>query len=335
MAALRQLPQAEQRRWLLELLQADLKQEQDVEDEAWRMPRLDSEARTASAGDAMSFKTRSCCLQGLGAEELQSMLKTCRLVFALDGSSWMPCKQTPRCFAERLALTIFRHHTAGCSFDPACSGAEWWAQVRESGHNEEGIQFHWDTDEVAVERHNVNVHPHLSTVTYLSDCGAPTLVLACRNSRRPSSTETTYGGIQEGALSWPRLWKHLVFDGQFLHGTVPAAQDSSTGQRVTFLVNIWLNHRPSNCNRLAKKLSRRLGDAAIPANMLSELQQPSVVWEDDQRSLRSWVANLEPFFLRLYATVTASISKRITLITVLGQGLLQHDPYISPYIIPV
>ena len=33
----------------------------------------------------------------------------------------------------------------------------------DSGHSEEGIQFHWDTDEVAVERHGVNVHPHLST----------------------------------------------------------------------------------------------------------------------------------------------------------------------------
>ena len=272
-AALRRLPQKEQRRRLLELLSADLGREEDVEDESWRMPELNVEARTASA-DAMCFETRTCWIQQLGDEELERMLKTCRLVFALDGSSWMPCHETPRCFAERLAMAVFRHHTAGCRFDPARSGAEWWAQVRQSGHHEEGIHFHWDTDEVAVERHDVNVHPHLSTVTYLSDSGAPTLVLACRNSRRPSLT-SAYGPIYEGALSWPKLWKHLVFDGQFLHGTVPSNEvEYSKGLRVTFLVNVWLNHRPSNCHRLPKSLSKRLGDAPLPPNILTEALRP-------------------------------------------------------------
>ncbi|CAE7373090.1 unnamed protein product [Symbiodinium sp. CCMP2456] len=272
LATLRRLPQAEQRRRLLELLQSDLGREEDVEDESWRMPELNVEARTASA-DGMRFETRMCWIQQLGDEELERMLKTCRLVFALDGSSWMPFHETPRCFAERLALAVFRHHTAGCRFDPARSGAEWWAQVRQSGHHEEGIQFHWDTDEVAVERHDVNVHPHLSTVTYLSESGAPTLVLACRNSRRPSLT-SAYGPIHEGALSWPKLWKHLVFDGQFLHGTVPSLEYGKDGPRVTFLVNIWLNHRPSNCHRLPKSLSKRLGDAPMPPNILTETIRP-------------------------------------------------------------
>ena len=274
LTALRRLPQAEQRRRLLELLNADLGREEDgdVEDESWRMPELNVEARTASA-DGMCFETRMCWMQHLGDEELERMLKTCRLVFALDGSSWMPSHETPRCFAERLAMAVFRHHTVGCRFDPARSGAEWWAQVRQSGHHEEGIQFHWDTDEVAVERHNVNVHPHLSTVTYLSDSGAPTLVLACRNARRPSLT-SAYGPIHEGALSWPKLWKHLVFDGQFLHGTVPSVEYSKSGPRVTFLVNVWLNHRPSNCHRLPKSLSTRLGDAPLPPSILTEAIRP-------------------------------------------------------------
>ena len=37
------------------------------------------------------------------------------------------------------AMAIFEHHTAGCEFDPARSGAEWWSQVRQSGHREEGM----------------------------------------------------------------------------------------------------------------------------------------------------------------------------------------------------
>lgn len=93
---------------------------------------------------------------------MEALCATCRLVFALDGSSWMPCSGKPKCFAESLAQEIFRFHTKGGSFDPLRSGAEWWAQVRDTGHEEEAIRFHWDTDEAAVERHGVNVHPHLS-----------------------------------------------------------------------------------------------------------------------------------------------------------------------------
>lgn len=65
-------------------------------------------------------------------------------------------------------------------------------QVRTHGNSEEGIEFHWDMDEVApprlkgmtdpcmvqalIEATGFNVHPHLSTVSYISACGAPTLV---------------------------------------------------------------------------------------------------------------------------------------------------------------
>lgn len=37
-----------------------------------------------------------------------------------------------------------------------------YSSIQDSGHEEEGIQFHWDTDEAAVERQGINVHPHLS-----------------------------------------------------------------------------------------------------------------------------------------------------------------------------
>ena len=55
-------------------------------------------------------------------------------------------------------------------------------------------------------------------------------------------------------LSWPKQWKHLAFDGQLLHGTVPecTANIAVPSRRLTFLVNVWLHHRPSNCRRLSK-----------------------------------------------------------------------------------
>ena len=61
-------------------------------------------------------------------------------------------------------------------------------QVRDGGRQEEGIEFHWDVDEHFCDLPHgggVHVHPTLSTVTYLSALGAPTLVLHTR--RAPAS----------------------------------------------------------------------------------------------------------------------------------------------------
>ena len=54
-----------------------------------------------------------------------------------------------------------------------------------------------------------------STVTYLTDCGAPTFVLDRRNPPRPLDVAIAYGPVRRGLLSCPRVGKHIVFDGQF------------------------------------------------------------------------------------------------------------------------
>ena len=57
-------------------------------------------------------------------------------------------------------------------------GAEWWVQVREEGHHSHlGMPFHWDKDEKLMEEKGVVVCPAISTVTYLTAFGAPTVVL--------------------------------------------------------------------------------------------------------------------------------------------------------------
>jgi len=222
---------------------------------------------------ALNFDFR-CCKVLFDEDSVAQLARACRLVFAIDGSSWLPCTAKPRCLPERLAAEIFRHHTKGANFDPEKSGAEWWAQVRQGGHAEEGVQFHWDTDEVAVERHNVNLHPHLSTVTYLTDCGAPTLIVDRRNPLKPELLKgSAYGTIHEGMLSYPQLGKHIVFDGQLLHGTVP--RPGERGERVTFLVNVWLNHRPSNCRIIPDSLAAQLGDGALDISLGASERPPS------------------------------------------------------------
>ena len=113
-----------------------------------------------------------------------------------------------------MALDIFHHHVPmNHTYDKRNSGAEWWVQIRPKTINEnqnqtstvnEGKQavkddttkngnhtidddmhsilFHWDKDEElrVLTGGALFVHPHLSTVTYLTDkVGAPTMILPC------------------------------------------------------------------------------------------------------------------------------------------------------------
>jgi len=112
------------------------------------------------------------------------------------------------------------------------------------------------------------VHPLLATVTYLCDAGAPTLVVpGCTISTEGQynfGTEPTIsaGGRSSGGsaaalydsacLVPPRVGRHLRFDGCWLHGA-PDALVPTGGEyrRVTFLVNIWIGHKPGRCVRFA------------------------------------------------------------------------------------
>ena len=66
----------------------------------------------------------------------------------------------PRMFAHRKEQTIV--------------GGEWWTQVR---NGDETIDFHYDKDEAMASIQGVMKLPLVSTVTYLTDIGAPTLIL--------------------------------------------------------------------------------------------------------------------------------------------------------------
>ena len=177
---------------------------------------------------------------------------------------WVPSEGfEPRCSLERMALDVFRHHTKKGTYDPNCSGAEFWVQIRpspEAGRYtmhaqedendndnnkskdmaKEGISFHWDKDEDLriLCGGNTYIHPHLSTVTYLTDIGAPTMALNIRvnqmtgeyivpgetatrgddnNNNNNDNNNTGNDDKVQGFLSWPKFLKHLCFDGRYLH----------------------------------------------------------------------------------------------------------------------
>ena len=147
----------------------------------------------------------------------------------------------------------------------------------EEEEEDDEVGMHFDADYALEEQASgVFLHPRVATITYLSDVGVPTLILDKR-SPPPQDTEKSSlnGSITKGWLSHPSFGKHVSFDGRLLHGApgeyFPSASlsknnvddgdsepqtkkqkveekaddkedDALAGKRITFLVNIWLNH---------------------------------------------------------------------------------------------
>jgi hypothetical protein len=204
-------------------------------------------------------------------------------------------------------------------------GAEWWVQIRPSpemtsrytaptytsdkevdstvcadaddlGNNKngaaadtDGISFHWDKDEDLRILCNgtVYVHPHLSTVTYLTsggDYANPTFI--AENVRVHNLTgewidsnchqDTSNMSTPSAFISWPSKGKHLCFDGRYLHAAPSNLLSRSKKlqlngesnqymerrqRRYTFLVNIWMYHHPFNVHPFPESMIDKLSGA--------------------------------------------------------------------------
>ena len=218
-----------------------------------------------------------------------------------------PSQMKPRCALEALVLDIFHQHTESLTdgvFVPEQSGAEWWTLVLDeddderskidngkNGENAIGVEEDEESDEVGMhfdadygledQAPNLLLHPRLATVTYLSNYGAPTVVL---NRRSPPPDDegkrTLQGEVNMCWVSHPRVGKHVAFDGRLLHGA-PATffpgreltKDLDTQQppptkrlkqemephiRYTLLVNVWLNHCPLDAELLDEENLKKL-----------------------------------------------------------------------------
>jgi hypothetical protein len=180
---------------------------------------------------------------------------------------------------EELALYIFNYHVQSLSsrspvdfaFNRQLSGAEWWVQIKDLSDPDDvassSIDLHYDKDEDIAENFDVGIFPSISTVTYLTEQTAitnsqPTIIFPT-TANDPMGTE-----IWECYISYPVFGKHISFDGRLLHGAPANAQlrnwrgveppkltdDSQPKKRITFLVNIWLNHHPANVQPLPAEI---------------------------------------------------------------------------------
>eukprot|EP00798_Chlamydomonas_sp_ICE-L_P030062 gene30062-35031_t len=145
-------------------------------------------------------------------------------------------------------------------------------------------------------------------------CVPPTVVLSKTVSEEVDSL------IERCALVYPKVGRHLAFNGKLLHGapavlrpSVAGEEDVSAGSegvggsgggdgaggsdggggegkhRITFLVNVWMGHRPAAVNRLPESVVASVQDAvpssSAPVSLhLQPDPQPAVVTHvDDAR----------------------------------------------------
>ncbi|KAF0689944.1 Aste57867_18637 [Aphanomyces stellatus] len=213
---------------------------------------------------AFKFKSYLNLFSGLSATDSDTLVQDCKACFtcreveegdnySLGSTFFLRADETPACGMEVLAKKIFDLHAtaSGVEFDPATSGAEWWTQHIDQRDN---IGFHWDRDYGMEEDDEEHVHPYLGTVTYLCVHAGPTVVLDTRGTFEYGADIS--GPLRHAIVSRPKAGKHITFDGELLHGApselaYPLIDDDVDGViRVTFLVNIWINHLPVQSQRL-------------------------------------------------------------------------------------
>jgi len=217
------------------------------------------------------------------ADDLEQLISDCRLTFtarttrkgqkySAGETYWLAANTEPRCALEKLAKDVFDLHTkgkvAGEDFNALNSGAEWWTLVLDA---DDDVGLHWDRDYDMEASTDILVHPHLSTVTYLTNVGGPTVVLGCVSPMESDALGAIVGPINEAFISRPAAGKHISFDGRLLHGAPADADiwknsalaDVRKGSRVTFLVNVWLNHAPSSAEPLPADKAAQLATTSV------------------------------------------------------------------------
>lgn len=199
----------------------------------------------------------------------------------------------------------------------------------EGGEDDE-VGMHFDADYALEEQASgIFLHPRVATITYLSDVGVPTLILDKR-SPPPHDVEKSSlnGSITKGWLSHPSFGKHVSFDGRLLHGapgeyfpsvSTPKSNEDDVaepqtkkqkveekgegalvGKRITFLVNIWLNHSTMDAVIL---------DDDIVSKLTTTWEDPDSNAKSDETHIPAFIWNITDIASEDKLTNTVSLTK--------------------------
>ncbi|CAB9529724.1 expressed unknown protein [Seminavis robusta] len=252
---------------------------------------------------------------------------------------FLPAQMKPRCALEELVQMIFQQHAKllppDIKYKPDESGAEWWTLVlggadkddkdsnkkakaktddnqkqdnddEEEEEEDDDVGWHYDADYgLEDQAPGLLLHPRVGTVTYLSDCGAPTVVTDCLTPQQGKVQHLDGLSFSKVWLSYPKIGKHMAFDGRLLHGApsdvFPSLQamsaaagtkkegdeppskrqkvetDDMPQERITLLVNVWLNHCPLDAELLDDSVVEQM---ETPWNQDSNNQSKPFAWND-------------------------------------------------------
>lgn len=206
--------------------------------------------------------------------------------FGKHNTWWFPLYSSdgslaqPRSAIEAAVITLFQLDF-GDALTPVI-GAEWWFQEQKGPA--EGIGFHYDKDEAFASEHMTMRFPEVSTVTYLSEAGAPTLVF---NQTTPDGNEEVPPLPRDAWVVHPRQNRHLVFRGNLHHGTAPDlslhtegaprhAETPNTAPRRTLLINFWRTRpMPPNCAEFELSRWKKLSLALDAGTLQALVERPS------------------------------------------------------------
>ena len=135
-----------------------------------------------------------------------------------------------------------------------CAGAEWW--IQDVAWDEPPKVYHTDCDVcVRAGASTTRATPRAASVTYVSAGGGATAVFAqTRAANAPGTLEPAHPG--EVTACAPMANRLMIFNGDRWHGVLAdRAETGFRGQRVTLLVNWWLD-KPSGARALARRFVR-------------------------------------------------------------------------------
>jgi len=181
-------------------------------------------------------------------------------------------------------MDVLRFHVRD-SRSIEAGGVELLVHIQDSpGRTSEGhAKFGFSRDEVEYEQSGQWHHPALSTITYLSHAGAPTVIFESR-----SSDQNRCGGPSRSYVSYPVAGKHIAFHGDLMHSSpseLSAANllsEDALEPRVVLIVNIWSRRRPQAAQALNAKVASEMSNTTGCFGMLNRS------WADQQPQRQFW-----------------------------------------------
>lgn len=154
-----------------------------------------------------------------------------------DGTLWFAAWAAAKTPIERAIRELER--TVVHPPDTSVGGAEYWVQRLPGGSlGRDSIALHFDKDECEAARREELTHPSLGSILYLTSGGGPTLFF-------PSvASQTLSPEIDGGIAVFPRRNRFVTFCGNLLHGVAAEPWPVAEEERLTLLVNWWLQKKP-------------------------------------------------------------------------------------------